>query len=840
MRFPMPMHTHPTTLLALAMLTTPFLQAQEASKPKDAPSEETITLSTFTVSTNQDKGYRAGNSVSATRIDTAIKDLPFTVSAYTEQFITDIGARELPDIVSFAPGVTSGAKEFTQGNTRFSIRGFDGDVQPQRNGFTGNRYVDTANISRVEVVKGPSSLLYGQITPGGTVNYITKRPTNRPFTQLRLQAGSDSFLRSEIDVNRPLNSTLGMRLVGAWENGLEWAQSGKSKSWLVAPSLSFRLSPSSSLVLDFEWAHRNERPFLGMMPNIQIAGLSGAPSATSFPNASARSRQQALVDVGALNLGFLAAPPLDRGFNYANDGDYRESDFESLNLEYNTRLGAHWEGRANYNYNRYRINNKVTGLAQFDVTPAAAYRSATKSLFDYLAEYTADPAGVLADTARTSSVTMTRRRRLQESWAQGNAYQAELAGRYEWRALTLRPLAGAYFLATGGAGRTATSATNQATWNYLNPTTWDRSTDYDPRSFAVDNGYNFTAAKDSAYYGLLTASLWKDRLSAVAGARYNTTSSKTYNMNKAGELGSTYDTSKTTPQAGLGYHPVKDVLLYASYSESFLVEARSLNRPNPAYNPAQKYDAVANPTAITVPAVPTTGKGYEAGIKTDFLDGRISSTVSAFHLERSNRVLSVRQRVDGLSATGTQSFREETFTSQATVDQSEGVELELTWSPLDNWQVYATATAMDIRTTNFTPPPKRSSSDPAVAGDYAAYLAGYDEAVRLISGAVPEGSAETLGSLWTRYTVNQGPAKGLWLAGGGVYTGRKAQRTANPNLFFDAYTLLDAALGYDFRSHGAEWSVTLNAKNLTDKLYYPANQARGLPRRFILSLSTKF
>src|SRR3954463_4626425 len=83
------------------------------------PAPETVQLPTFTVSTTQDVGYRAGNSVSATRIDTPIKDLPFTVSAFTEQFITDLGARELVDVVSYAPGVTSGAKEFVAGNTRF-------------------------------------------------------------------------------------------------------------------------------------------------------------------------------------------------------------------------------------------------------------------------------------------------------------------------------------------------------------------------------------------------------------------------------------------------------------------------------------------------------------------------------------------------------------------------------------------------------------------------------------------------------------------------------------------------------------------------------------------------
>ena len=112
--------------LALAALAA---RAQTAAAPAPAPGgDDVITLSEFQVSTSADKGYRAGNAVAATRIDTPIKDLPFSVSAFTEQFITDIGARELPDVVVFAPGVTSGAKEFTQGNTRFSIRGFDGDM----------------------------------------------------------------------------------------------------------------------------------------------------------------------------------------------------------------------------------------------------------------------------------------------------------------------------------------------------------------------------------------------------------------------------------------------------------------------------------------------------------------------------------------------------------------------------------------------------------------------------------------------------------------------------------------------------------------------------------------
>ncbi len=127
-----PMTTRLASPSALARLPPRSSSSRSPSRrliPSPAAKEETLQLSPFTVSTQQDRGYLASNSVSATRVDTAIKDLPFTVNAFTEQFITDIGARDLQDIVKYAPGVTGAGREFVSGNTRFNIRGFD-DQRP--------------------------------------------------------------------------------------------------------------------------------------------------------------------------------------------------------------------------------------------------------------------------------------------------------------------------------------------------------------------------------------------------------------------------------------------------------------------------------------------------------------------------------------------------------------------------------------------------------------------------------------------------------------------------------------------------------------------------------------
>src|SRR3954471_20887402 len=122
--------THPVTrraarraLLASAAGAALLLGGARAQTPdpKSAAgalaADDVVKLSEFQVSTTADKGYRAGNSVSATRIDTPIKDLPFAISAFTPQFISDIGARDLWDVVQYAPSVTSAGREFNGGNS---------------------------------------------------------------------------------------------------------------------------------------------------------------------------------------------------------------------------------------------------------------------------------------------------------------------------------------------------------------------------------------------------------------------------------------------------------------------------------------------------------------------------------------------------------------------------------------------------------------------------------------------------------------------------------------------------------------------------------------------------
>src|ERR1035437_9651339 len=125
-------------VLAASLSITSSAQVAPATPATNDKSstEDVVIMNPFQVSSAGDVGYVAGNAISATRINTPLNDLPFSITAFTPQFIADTGAESLLDVVSQSAGVKSGISNNTQGNAAFSVRGF---VQsPQRDGFSSN------------------------------------------------------------------------------------------------------------------------------------------------------------------------------------------------------------------------------------------------------------------------------------------------------------------------------------------------------------------------------------------------------------------------------------------------------------------------------------------------------------------------------------------------------------------------------------------------------------------------------------------------------------------------------------------------------------------------------
>ena len=153
------MTLHPRFRLAALCVTWPLVSSAQTAPSSPAPRPSTpgeaVQLSAFEVTTSKDIGYQSSNSAEVTRMNTAIVDIPMNVTVFNQQFMEDILAR----------GFASVSANF--------LNGF---AQPA--GF-GSQSV--ANIERVEVIKGPAAVLYGQGGYGATINRVTKRPLASGF-----------------------------------------------------------------------------------------------------------------------------------------------------------------------------------------------------------------------------------------------------------------------------------------------------------------------------------------------------------------------------------------------------------------------------------------------------------------------------------------------------------------------------------------------------------------------------------------------------------------------------------------------------------------------------------
>jgi len=138
-------------------------------------------------------GWRPTRQVTATRISTPLEDVPRSVSVITAEVMSDLGEERIDRALDFAGGVTRGNDFGGMNISGYNVRGFTTGAM-YRNGFSSgkgtNSQPDASTIERVEVLKGPSSGLFGRADPGGIVNLVTKRPQRERFTRISASAGS--------------------------------------------------------------------------------------------------------------------------------------------------------------------------------------------------------------------------------------------------------------------------------------------------------------------------------------------------------------------------------------------------------------------------------------------------------------------------------------------------------------------------------------------------------------------------------------------------------------------------------------------------------------------------
>ncbi|EFQ65202.1 TonB-dependent siderophore receptor [Pseudomonas fluorescens WH6] len=277
----------PLAGLALGLLLDPAF-AEENTLELDTIS---VTSDAYESATGPVNGYRATRSASATKTDTALRDIPQSISVIPATVLKDLGSTNVERALEFAGGVS---KQNNFGGLtlyEYSVRGFT-TSEFYQDGFSANRGYpstpDAANIERIEVLKGPAASLYGRGDPGGTVNIVTKKPKPQAFTTLQTSAGSWDRYRTALDVNTPLDAEGNVlsRVNLAVEDNHSFRDHVQSKRVFVAPSFSWQLDPDTHLLVESEFVRHSSTFDRGIVdaPGVSRSTFLGEPNDGDIDN----------------------------------------------------------------------------------------------------------------------------------------------------------------------------------------------------------------------------------------------------------------------------------------------------------------------------------------------------------------------------------------------------------------------------------------------------------------------------------------------------------------------------------------------------------------------------
>ncbi len=559
----------------LGLAVTPLTTTASAAAPTPA-TEQTIRLTAFEVASTRDSGYRATNSVSGTRVNMKLMDVPQTISVLTSDFIQDIGATDLDEALIYTSGV--GTAGFSAG--QYTIRGFQ-TGSPRRNGinFSTTNAIDTSVVDRVEVVKGPSSALYGTGGPGGVVNIVTKQPQAKRATAIETSVDSEGSLRGEFDLTGPVTreGTLLYRMIVAGQNQQSTREFGERQSWHIAPSLRWNIRGKpypTTLNVTTEWLH---------VPSMTSSD-ERYPQVVEPRPAPVGSNTARVIDVAT---GYV--PGLGREFNIAGPNARRTDDEVYFEATFTHTFSDHFSARLVYSDSQ-RHQDRFTQFAN-----GSLKRDAAGNL----------PRTVPIQSWRSDVDQWNRTVRGDFSYSQ------------TFSAAKLNVVAGAQETRAAGTNSVFRNL-RRPVFNLFAPT----AADYNLGSFPAD--YNHLVFQRTASHGqqinaIANAQFFGERLSVIGAANRDFARS---GIQISPDLRATSGQAPSVLvvprasfdsfQGGLAFRVLPGANLFYSNSES--IQSNGAQFPNS----------------------PQKGTGHEAGVRVETLGGRLSGSISYFSVERTN------------------------------------------------------------------------------------------------------------------------------------------------------------------------------------------------------------
>ena len=608
------MTTSHSRWLRASWLVLPLVAPLVAQTASRTPPDEAVELSPFEVSTQSNRGYVASESMTGSRVATQIKDLPFSVNVLTSEFFDDFGIFELGENVAYISSFTG----LDQGGG-FNLRGFNATNQ-LRDGFYRLGRYGSSNVDRVEVIKGPNAAIYGQTSPGGMLNMISKKPKKMPGQRLSVSAGDYDTFRSTFEATGPLGSFLGdnfyITTLGYYERTYQTPMAAleNHEGYLA---LRHEFKDKSSLLVQFEYFLRKVS-----------SPTSPAPFILDDKNTPATTDDE-IVGI-AKNLGKLQQygprAELNRGMTFLT-GTY-EKQFNSI---FSSRVSSNYYRARRWdmyqNQTAANVNQRTLLMQRGTGTPNKgiifedggglqgdilahywlgdrAIENRTLLTFDYSVYYRYDPnwsitgaPQALWNSIRTISVTPD---------LSGAAAPIQyLTGPYDWTSQTL-----------GRKNKNRTTSVGTLLRHQM----------------GFING----------------------RLLVFGGARFDKVN---YNLRDlAANRQNTFKFDQIVPNLGANYAVTPNLRVYANYSESFFPNAQFITA-----------------ASITPGYKSETAQGFDYGLKGSYLNDRLNFTASIFAIDRQNVVVQELDLVTGVLINRPEGNQE-----------VQGFELDLNWLVSDD------------------------------------------------------------------------------------------------------------------------------------------------------------
>jgi len=862
--------------VALVLGLPPAGRAQTAPSAPAAGGEtkdEAIKLSVFEVVADADVGYRATQTLSGSRTAQLLRDTPSSISVLNRALMEDLIVTDIAELSMFNISGEIGTNNESPISSGGGGTASRGTISTNlRDGVVFFVSLDSHNIDRVELLRGPNGFLYTGGGAGGISNQVTKQATRKPTQTLALITGSKDLYRAEFDLNRPLTDKISFRTSLAYQRGGGYQNHTSRRFRGFYATVNYRPFANTNINVSTDFGEN----VAIMAPNMlsdqfsttDRLGTTTAYTATTggFTYVPARGLMYDTVTSATrrstgTNLILFDGSIVGDKLNLQGPGAYNKTDHYAHSIAIDQKVGS-------------RLNLQVLatwqeGIREIGIkggsSQASVYRDTRATLPDgrvnpYSGEYYTEFYHGIRNypepmqSYRVSAVYdlkfsfMTQRiigglhyqsqEPLDEQWAEfvdpsspafkGTLINANTLAAYQNNVTVLsqnRVYRRFYFRDGDGADITKRGAIPGQTKMM--------------RDIVVDGS---TGRLMNRYYwnegGMIgaTGTYFKERLHSMVGWRqdsfnqdperdfYNAITGETYQLPGKGAV--RYRARPRSYNYGGVFHVTKFLAVYGTYAENVVLTTTA---GQPGLLPG------------TTQAAPK-GYGEEYGVRWLFLDGRLESNWTYYNTyRRAAAAPSAQAReelsllVPGLNVSGSDS--QDVLAS--------GIEFDTVANLTKNWRLVWNYSSNELETAERYPDTKAAKAIANAAGGQTpvtdAFLASVPD------GTPVAGFTKVRSNLVTSYRFESGPLKGFNIGGGGQYRKESYQGNFDRDrdgvaemIWTPGYFVGNLILGYRTRLLDRPVSLGLNINNVFDKKYYRATSlstgAVGVGRDFRLSV----